>query len=136
MACLKAALAALTLCACPAFAAETAEAPRVEERKTIIIRTDDAKSDAHDHMAKHHIKCGGEPQVDVSDEAKDKDGKIRKSRIVLCARQEASAEAVVEKLEKARARIAAVDDLSEQTKAKALAAIDAAIARQREQRSR
>jgi hypothetical protein len=144
MAFTKTALAVVTLCACTALAAETTDKPRIEERKTIIIHTDGAHQGGMHHGkagSDHHAdmsvaKCGAEPDVDVSDETRDKDGKVRKSRIVLCAREEASGEAVIEKLENARTRIAGEGELSVEAKAKALAAIDAAIARHKERASR
>lgn len=131
----KVALAIGLAGAASALAATAPEKPETRERKVIIIQSHEGEKG---DPSKRHLsvaECGADAQVDVKDEVKDKDGKVRKSRIVLCARNGGSDKEIVSRLEDARARLAAVDDLSPETKAKALAAIDAAIARQRDRQA-
>lgn len=106
--------------------------PKVHETVIVKVVSDDAHA-AGTH-ADHEIdlteKCGGaKPQVDTSDESKGPDGKIRHARIVICNRLGEAQEDVLAALEKARARLAEVDELSEAAKAKALASLDEEIAR-------
>jgi hypothetical protein len=117
--------------AASALAATDPEKRETREHKVIIIQSDAGEKG---DPSKRHLSvtdCGADPQVDVKEEVKDKDGKVRKSQILLCARNAGSGKEMVARLEEARARLAAVDELSPETRAKALAAIDAAIARQR-----
>lgn len=89
---------------------------------------------------KHEItlveRCDGQkPQVDESEETTDKSGNVRKSRVVICTRGgEAHSAQALEALERAREKLAGVDELSEAAKARALASIDEQIARIRAQK--
>lgn len=81
-------------------------------------------------------RCDGQkPQVDESEETTDKSGNIRKSRVVICTRGgEAHSAQALEALERAREKLAEVDELSDAAKARALASIDDQIARIRAQK--
>jgi hypothetical protein len=115
-----------------AFAHETTgAATRNEKREVIIIKhvDDDETSSADDGIDAKAVNCGGEPQVDVSDETKGADGKqLKRSRVIVCSHG-APNETFVKSLRDARERLAKQEDLSETVRAKALAAIDDAIAR-------
>jgi hypothetical protein len=108
--------------------------PESKVRETVIVKvvSDDAHAaGAHaDHEIDLTEKCGGtKPQVDTSDESKGPDGKIRHARIVICNRLGEAQADILAALEKARARLAEVDELSDAAKAKALASLDEEIAR-------
>lgn len=98
-------------------------------KETIIIkRVHGAPGKGHSDHAMI-AKCEGAPEVDVSDDRKEGD-KVKRSRVIICNKG-ANGVDVAAALEKARDRIAGQDELSAETKSKALAAIDAAIARHR-----
>lgn len=108
--------------------------PKADTHETVIVKviSDDGHV-AHGREV-HEIdlveKCGGtKPQVDASDETKGVDGKIRHARVVICNRLGEAQADIVAALEKARARLAEVDELSDTAKAKALASLDEEIAR-------
>ncbi len=108
--------------------------PEPKVRETVIVKVVSDDVHAAGTHADHEIdlteKCGGaKPQVDTSDESKGPDGKIRHARIVICNRLGEAQEDVLAALEKARARLAEVDELSEAAKTKALASLDEEIAR-------
>ena len=101
-----------------------------EVSKTIIIKQVHGEpGKSHDHSAMIAKCAGAAPTVDVSGEGKD-DDKVKRSRVIVCNKGMAGAD-VVKALENARERIATQDELPAESKAKALAAIDAAIARHR-----
>lgn len=110
----------------------TDQDPKAHETVIVKVISDDAHTGgAHaDREIDLVDKCGGaKPQVDTSDETKGPDGKIRHARIVICNRLGEAQADVLAALEKARARLAEVDELSEAAKAKALASLDEEIAR-------
>lgn len=114
--------------------ASDGDTPTAEPRETVIVKvvSGDAPASGQDAADKtDDIKqCGGaRPQVDTSDESRDKDGKIRRARVVICNRLGDSQADILEALEKARTRLAGISELSEAAKAKALASLDEEIAR-------
>jgi hypothetical protein len=75
-------------------------------------------------MLAHAERCKGErAEVDSTDDA-DKDGKARKSKVVVCG---ADGETIVAALEKARAQIADEKALSDTHREKVLASLDRRI---------
>lgn len=108
--------------------------PKTGAHETVIVKvmSDDGHA-AHAHK-QHDIdlveRCGGaKPQVDATDDIKDEDGKIRHARVVICNRLGEGQAEILAALEKARARLAEVSELSDAAKAKALASLDEEIAR-------
>lgn len=103
-----------------------------DRTETIIIKRVHGGPDkamAHgDHVML--AKCDGAPDVDVADEGKDGD-KVKRQRIVICNKG-AMGPQVIEALERARKSLAEQRELSDEARSKALAALDAAIARHRE----
>lgn len=103
-----------------------------EVRIIKIVKTGDgAEAGIHDHQViLAGEKCkGAKPQVDTSEEVKDKDGKVRRSHIVICAHGAGDDASTLAALEKARAGLAEVSELSDSARAKALASLDEEIAR-------
>lgn len=92
-----------------------------------------AKGTVHEHEITMIERCDGQkPQVDEAEETTDKDGKVRKSRVVICSKGGTMGTTqALEALERARASLADVTELSESTKARALASLDEQIARLR-----
>ena len=108
--------------------------PDAERHETVIVKviSDDghAARTLDDHEIDLTEKCGGiKPQVDTRDEAKAEDGKVRHTRVVICNRLGEAQADILAALEKARARLAEVSELSDAAKAKALASLDEEIAR-------
>ncbi len=108
--------------------------PKADAHETVIVKVISDDSHAAHRREVHEIdlveKCSGtKPQVDTSDDIKDEDGKIRHARVVICNRLGEAQADIVAALEKARARLAEVDELSDTAKAKALASLDEEIAR-------
>lgn len=100
-----------------------------QTKRTVIIKevhgdAAGANSTAHAVMA----RCKGMPEVDVSDEKKEEGGTLKRSRVVICSDGGTGVD-VVQRLQNARDRVAKQKELSSETRAKALAALDAAIAR-------
>lgn len=97
----------------------------------IVKMGDGAEAGSHEHQAiLAGEKCeGAKPQVDTSEEVKGKDGKVRRSHIIICAHGAGHDASTLAALEKARARLAEVSELSDAAKAKALASLDEEIAR-------
>lgn len=126
-------IAALILAAAIASPALAHEDGKHASHKTVIIEHKDGGGD-HDAHELHGGKCAATPDVDVSDDRKGDDGKLHRSRILICNDGKASSADIVARLEKARAHIAGQDELSDQARDKALAAIDAAIARHKSAR--
>lgn len=129
------ALAAL-LIAIPVSADPTK--PEKQEKTIIkIIKSGDGTADKSDIDTDVVIKeCSpGARKVDTMDETKDKDGKTQKTRLILCAKGEGEADQaqLLSALEKARERLANLDALSAETKAKALAGIDEQLNRLKSQ---
>lgn len=93
------------------------------------------KGSYHEHQITLVEQCDGQkPQVDESEEVTGKDGKVRKSRVVICTRGgEVHSARALEALERAREKLSGVDELSDAAKARALASIDEQIARLRAQ---
>jgi hypothetical protein len=116
-----------------AFAAgTTAETPKNESNEVVIIKQirhsgeGDAKRDAETAM----VHCGdAKPQIDTTDEARNDEGKIKRSRIVICSKGDADSASMIKHLEEARKQIEGVTELSSEAKAKTLAALDARIAK-------
>lgn len=97
-----------------------------ETKRTVIIKEvhgDHADAGAHAGP----VKCTA-PEVDVTDEKKEEGGHVKRSRVVICSDGKHGVD-VVQHLERARERIAKQEELSSETRSKALAALDAAIAR-------
>ena len=130
-------LVALAVGMTSAIAAEPeASAATADKNETIIIKMvkrdgDSAKAGDKEHMAKIMSDCGMEKAtVDSESETKDANGKVKHSRIIICNRSAGiDNEALVKRLEEARKQVADVTELSGDAKAKALASLDAEIAR-------
>ena len=108
--------------------------PKADAHETVIVKVISDDGHAGHGREVHEIdlveKCGGaKPQVDASDDIKDEGGKIRHARVVICNRLGEAQADILAALEKARARLAEVSELSEAAKAKALASLDEEIAR-------
>lgn len=114
------------------------EKGKEEKNETIVIKivkTGDKGNAAE--MAKHHKMamimehCGdGVKAIDTQEETKTEDG-VKHSRVIICSKDgspEGAGHALTA-LEKARERVAGITELSGESKAKALAAIDQEIAR-------
>lgn len=128
-------LAALALSALPvaALAHEGHEIePRVEKRVTIIKRGDGGKEVDSARIHAEAAKCKAEGQEVGADVETEKDGKKQRTRIMICGKADAD---VVAALEKARGEVAAEEGLSEEHRTKALATLDAEIARLRAERA-
>jgi hypothetical protein len=128
------AAAALAFAGTSIALASSSTDPEPKVRETVIVKVisdDGHAATAHeDHDIDLVKKCGGtKPQVDASDESKGEDGKIRHARVVICNRLGEAQADILAALEKARARLAEVSELSDATKAKALASLDEEIAR-------
>ena len=125
------AAAALVFAGASIALASDASAPQADAQETIIVKI--VKQDGHATMG-HEVDatehCGGmKPQVDTSEDTKGDDGNIRHARIVICNHSGHGDGDMLSALEKARARLAAVTELSDDAKAKALASLDQEIAR-------
>lgn len=99
----------------------------VEKRVVKIIRHGDGNkeivtADAHAMNA----KCDGVEKKIDTDVATEKDGKTQRTRIVICGKDDGRTLAA---LEKARSELAGEDDLGEEHRTRALAALDAEISR-------
>lgn len=115
-----------------ATAASKSGTPRGETRIIKIVKHGDEEhaSGEHQDMMIADADCNGaKPQVDESDETKDENGKIHKSRVVICSRGHDAGPEALAALERARDKLAKADDLSERTRERALASLDREIAR-------
>jgi hypothetical protein len=119
-----------------AIAAEPA--PKAEKHETItvkVIKRSGETTNAGDDVdvATVITKCGGEkPTVDTSSETKDSDGKLHKAHIIICNHSEGKGITnadLAARLEEARKQVAEVTELAADAKARALASLDAEIAR-------
>jgi hypothetical protein len=110
-----------------------------EKNETIVIKIVKADHQGgaadiakHEKMAMIMEKCGdGVKTIATSaDETKTTEG-VKHSRIILCAKESGHdrGAAALSALEKARERVASIAELSAESKAKALAALDQEIAR-------
>ena len=129
-------LVALALGMTSAVAAEPeASAPKAAPQETMIIKMvkHNGKPGEHskEHVAKIMADCGmDKATVDTESESKDADGKVKRSRIVICNHHKGVDNAtLVKRLEEARSRVSAVTELSGEAKAKALASLAAEIER-------
>ena len=120
--------------------ASDAHDPEADARETVIVKV--VKHDGHakmghdDNEGEVAERCGGmKPQVDTSEDTKGDDGKVRHARIVICNHSGRTDVEMLSALEKARARLAAVTELSDDAKSKALASIDREIDRLKAQPS-
>lgn len=120
--------------ALPAFA-DPAK-PEMREKTVIKIgKSGDATTDVSDAEVDATMeKCrSGARTVETSTETKGKDGKTEKTRVILCSDGEADQAQMLSALEKARESLARLEALSPETKAKALAGIDAQLNRLKSQ---
>lgn len=110
------------------FATEASkDETRIEKRHvTIIKRGEGGKpiDDAHVHMMA--AKCDAEGQKLGTDVQTEADGKKQRTKIVICGKSDTD---IVAALEKARGEIAGEDGLNLAHRTKALATLDAEIAR-------
>lgn len=79
-------------------------------------------------MAMGHDCHEGTKMVDSATESKD-DGKTEKTRILMCSKGPIDKAKLAERLKAARERLAAENELTEAARAKAIAALDAEIAK-------
>ncbi len=108
--------------------------------------SDDAKVETHETRVVKIIRHGGKPgdgtqatviascdgpakKFETEAESKSADGKVTKSRVILCSKGGLDNATLAERLKKARASLAEEKELGGEAKAKALAALDAEIAR-------
>ena len=125
------AAAALAFAGTSIALASASTEPDADAHETVIVKiiSDDAHA-AHGHEINLVEKCGGtKPQVDTSDDIKGEDGKIRHARVVICNRLGEGQADIVDALEKARASLAEISELSDTAKARAIASLDEEIAR-------
>lgn len=110
--------------------------PETREKTIIkIIKSGDGTrsiSDADVSSAMEKCKASAS-KVDTSTETKGKDGKSEKTRIIICSDGEKDQAQMRSALEKARERLANVEALSAETKARALARIDEQLNRLKSQ---
>jgi NH3-dependent NAD+ synthetase len=118
-----------------AAADPAADAPKTEKNETMIIKMVKHDGTPGEHskedIAKIMADCGvDKATVDTESETKDSDGKVKRARVVICNRDTGlDKQAMVKRLEEARNRVAEVTELSGEARAKALASLDAEIAR-------
>lgn len=105
--------------------------------ETVIVKI--IKDDGHGAGARHGREIAiadacdsAKPQIDMSDETKGDKGEARHSRIMICNHAGRNQGDMLAALEKARADIAGISELSESAKAKALASLDEEISRLKE----
>ena len=123
--------------------AATASAHETEkERKevrTVVIHKDGEGGHAEAHAIVHGAKCkDAVVKSDVDVETEGEDGKKQRTRLLICNSEKDAAKAraqALEALEKARENLAERDEdaLSAEHRARALAALDAEIARLKSQ---
>lgn len=113
--------------ASPTFAANEPE-PKVT--KTIIIRHHDGAGEVREEKEIAIADCasGGRKFATENEEA-DADGKVKKSKVVICGASGVTDAQMAEKLSAARERIAKDMDRAGETHEKVLAALDREIAR-------
>jgi hypothetical protein len=130
------ALAVLTalITATPAFA-DPAKAEMREKTVIKIIKSGEATTEISDAEVDATLeKCRtGARKIDTSSETKGKDGKTEKTRLIICSDGETDEARMLSALEKARERLAGLESLSAETKAKALAGIDEQLNRLKSQ---
>ena len=129
------ALAALVIT--PSAVADPAK-PEIREKTIIkIVKSGEAGTEVSDADVDAAIeKCRkGARKVDTANEIKGKDGKTRNTRVIICSDgdSKASQAQMLSALEKARERLASIDALSPEAKAKALAGIDEQLNRLKSQ---
>lgn len=115
---------ALALGAGGALARDEAEPKQV--KKIVIMHKDGTTRDIDIERAREMAKDCGDAKLFENSDQSEADGKTRRTRIVLCQKGEGDRLAA---LEKARARLADSGDLGVDPRTKALAALDAEIAR-------
>jgi hypothetical protein len=129
-------MAAAAIVTVPAIAEPAKEEPvRRSEQVIVIHRADGANKPDDDKMVSIR-ECTRNDAIDVSAEEKDEGGKVRKSRIVICPADGVAREDVIKRLQESRARLADNKALSDEMRARVLAAIDKAIAGQQDQSAR
>jgi hypothetical protein len=127
-------VAAITLMALavPSFAAAETKAETSENVTIKVIRKEKAGvSGQDDHEVTTLIStCNdGTRKVDSVTQSKDDDGKMQRTRIILCSLGGRDDAALAKGLAEARASIVAEKELSDDARSKALAALDQEIAR-------
>jgi hypothetical protein len=101
--------------------------PEMREKTIIkIVKSGEATSDVSDAAVDNAMdKCRtGVREVDTSTETKGKDGKSKKTRVIICSDSGGDKANMLSALEKARESLASLESLSPESKAKALAGLD------------
>lgn len=134
---------AWALCLGTAIAAQASSPPPSTPAKTpevimikVIKPEGSAQGDPSDHAMKHAMSVadckGGTQQFDSSDEVREGDKTLKRTRIVLCNKGDGKGGDVTARLTQAREALSGDTNLSAEAKAKVLASLDREIARLKE----
>ncbi len=113
--------------------AAIAAEPKVEKHETVIIKMVHTGDKQADQLSMLPPECNGKkPVIESGSESNEADGAVKRSHIIICNKDDGTAlnnADMVKRLEAARTHVEGISDLSSEAKAKALASLDAEIAR-------